>query len=80
MQRNNFHCPNQGVELRQLNYGCLLTENKSFSNDGLWRMFGKPVSYTVSQRSTIVNLSRGIHNTKEKEGIMTYDDCAEKTR
>lgn len=79
MQRNNFHCPNQGVELRQLNFGCLLTENKSFSNDGLWRMFGKPVSYTVSQRSTIVNLSRGVHNTKEKEGIMTYGDSAEKT-
>ncbi|KAL6225778.1 hypothetical protein ACLB2K_004627 [Fragaria x ananassa] len=79
VQRSNFHCPSQGVELRQLNYGCLVTEKKNYSNDGMWCMFGKPVSFTVSQRSIVAHLSRGTHNTKEKEGIMTYGDCAEET-
>ena len=80
LQRNNFHCPSQGVELRQLNFGCLLTEKNNFSNDGLWRMYSKPVSFTVSQRSIVTHLSRGTHNTKEKDDIMTYGDSPEKTR
>ncbi|PRQ45595.1 hypothetical protein RchiOBHm_Chr3g0493131 [Rosa chinensis] len=79
VQRNNFHCPSRGVERKQLKYGCLLTEKKNYSNDGLWRMFSNPVSFTVSQRSIVAHLSRGTHNTKEKEGIITYGDCAEKT-
>ncbi|XP_021812012.1 uncharacterized protein LOC110755149 isoform X2 [Prunus avium] len=79
MQRNNFHCPSQGVELRQLNYGRLLKEKMIFSNDGLWRILGKPVSFTDSQRSTVLYLSRGTHNTKAKEPIITYGDPAGET-
>ncbi|XP_050374272.1 senescence-associated protein AAF, chlorolplastic [Argentina anserina] len=79
VQRNKFHCPSQGVELRQLNYGCLLTDKSNYSNDGLWRMYSKPVSLSVSQRSIVAHHSRGTHNTKEKGDIMTYGDCAENT-
>ncbi|XP_034209315.1 senescence-associated protein AAF, chlorolplastic isoform X2 [Prunus dulcis] len=79
MQRNNLHCPSQGVELRQLNYGRLLKDKMIFSNDGLWRILGKPVSFTDSQRSTVLYLSRGTHNTKAKEPIITYGDPAGET-
>ncbi|BBG99684.1 senescence-associated family protein [Prunus dulcis] len=79
MQRNNLHCASQGVELRQLNYGRLLKDKMIFSNDGLWRILGKPVSFTDSQRSTVLYLSRGTHNTKAKEPIITYGDPAGET-
>ncbi|XP_009334428.2 senescence-associated protein AAF, chlorolplastic isoform X3 [Pyrus x bretschneideri] len=79
MQRHNLHYPSQGVEQRQLNCARIGSEKMSFSNDGLKRILGKPVNFTASQRSTVLNLSGGNHNTKEKERIVTYGDSAKET-
>ncbi|TQD71305.1 hypothetical protein C1H46_043161 [Malus baccata] len=79
VQRHNLHCPSQGVEQRQLNCARLSAEKLRFSNDGLKHILGKPVSFTVSQRSTVIYLSGGSHNTKAKERIITYGDSAKET-
>ncbi|KAM1078474.1 hypothetical protein TB2_025164 [Malus domestica] len=79
MQRHNLHYPCQGVEQRQLNCERIGSEKMSFSNAGLKRIWGKPVNFTASQRSTVLHLSGGSHNTKAKERIVTYGDSAKET-
>ncbi|KAL5811804.1 hypothetical protein ACOSQ3_026754 [Xanthoceras sorbifolium] len=61
---------NQVVELWQVN-------KVSFSSESLSSIRGKPLSFSVSRRSSIVCLSTGSQKTKAKERVRHYGDCSD---
>ncbi|KAK9271732.1 hypothetical protein L1049_002095 [Liquidambar formosana] len=73
-QHPGLYYTSQGVELRRQSNGHFLTAKFSLSNDGLWRICGKPASYVVSWGSSVLCRSTGMHDTEAKECVRHSDD------
>lgn len=77
IQQNKLRFISEGAEPRQLSYGCLSMRKKTFPNDVLLHICGKPGSFTAPRGSSVLCLSTGTQNTETEECL--YGDCSDIT-
>ncbi|KAM6567174.1 senescence-associated protein AAF, chloroplastic isoform X1 [Cannabis sativa] len=74
MQQNKLQFTSQSGEPTQLGHQCLSTKIFCFPNGTLWHRNGKPSSFTVSRRPSMLCRSSGPQNSRRKGGLRTCDD------
>ncbi|KAJ4706864.1 Senescence-associated family protein [Melia azedarach] len=77
---NKLHSTSKRIELRKVNDGHFSAGKLNFSNEGFSSIHGKPVSFIISRRSSILCFSTGTHNSEAKERVRPYGDCSDVSR
>lgn len=77
---NKLHSTSKRIELRTVNDGHFSAGKLNFSNEGFSSIHGKPVSFIISRRSSILCFSTGTHNSEAKERVRPYGDCSDVSR